>query len=48
MAGMNRRATWDAGADWAGQISANVRFQVTAVDTPPVPADFALIPAGSF
>jgi hypothetical protein len=32
--GSNRLITWDAGADWAGQISENVKFKVTAADTP--------------
>ena len=47
-AGTNRVITWNAGADWNGSVSSGVKFQVTASDTPPVPAGFALIPAGSF
>ena len=47
-AGTNRVITWNAGTDWAGQLASNVKFRVTASDTPPVPDGFALIPAGSF
>ena len=49
-AGTNRKVTWDAGTNWAGQISANVKFRVNVTDsaTPPAPDGFALIPAGSF
>ena len=49
-AGTNRLVTWSAGADWAGQISANVKFRVNVTDSapPPAPDGFALIPAGSF
>ncbi|MCX6879508.1 MAG: formylglycine-generating enzyme family protein [Verrucomicrobia bacterium] len=47
-AGTNRLVTWNAGTDWAGQLSTNVRFRVNASDTPPTPTGFALIPAGSF
>ena len=48
IAGTNHRVTWDAGTDWAGQVSTNVKFRVTAVSTQPVTDGFALIPAGSF
>ena len=49
-AGTNRLVTWNAGTDWSGQISANVKFRVNVTDsaTPPAPDGFALIPAGSF
>ena len=49
-AGANRKVTWNAGTDWAGQVSANVKFRVNVTDsaTPPAPDGFALIPAGSF
>ena len=49
-AGTNRLVTWSAGADWAGQISANVKFRVNVTDSapPPAPDGFALIPAGTF
>lgn len=44
-AGRNRWITWYAGWDWDGQYSAAVKFRITATDTP---ANFALIPAGTF
>jgi len=49
-AGTNRLSTWNAGADWAGQTSANVKFRVNVTDSaaPPAPVGFELIPAGSF
>jgi formylglycine-generating enzyme required for sulfatase activity len=47
-AGTNRKITWNAGTDWDGQFSAAVKLRITASGTPPVPAGFALIPAGSF
>jgi hypothetical protein len=49
--GTGRTITWDAGADWNQQQSSTMRFKVTAddgVEAPAVPADFALIPGGSF
>jgi formylglycine-generating enzyme len=45
--GANKQITWNAGADWSGHYSANVRFRVTADDAPS-PAGMTLIPAGSF
>jgi formylglycine-generating enzyme required for sulfatase activity len=45
--GSNKQITWNAGADWSGHYSANVRFRVTADDSA-APSDMALIPAGSF
>ena len=45
--GSNKQITWNAGADWSGQYSANVRFRVTTDDAV-APGDMALIPAGSF
>ena len=45
--GLNKLITWNAGADWSGHYSANVRFRVTADDSP-APSGMALIPAGSF
>jgi formylglycine-generating enzyme required for sulfatase activity len=45
--GSNKQITWNAGADWGGHYSANVRFRVTADDAP-APSGMALIPAGSF
>jgi formylglycine-generating enzyme required for sulfatase activity len=45
--GSNKQITWNAGADWGGHYSANVRFCVTADDAP-APGGMALIPAGSF
>jgi formylglycine-generating enzyme required for sulfatase activity len=43
----NQRITWNAGADWNGQVSDLARFKVTASDVVP-PGNFVLIPAGSF
>jgi uncharacterized repeat protein (TIGR02543 family) len=43
--GTGKIITWDAGADWLGQYSTQMRFKVTANDVPP---GFALIPAGPF
>lgn len=47
--GPGKRIVWDAGKDWPGKFSANMRFRVTADDAGvPPPAGMALIPAGSF
>jgi formylglycine-generating enzyme required for sulfatase activity len=46
--GANKRITWDAGTDWPGKYSANMRFKVTAQDTAPAPSGMVLIPPGSF
>jgi formylglycine-generating enzyme required for sulfatase activity len=48
--GQNKKITWNAGADWPGKFSANVRFRVTADDsnTPPAPFGMVLISASSF
>ena len=46
--GKNRIITWNAGVDWNNQLSNTVKFRVTASVTPPVTAELALIPAGSF
>ncbi|MCX6872917.1 MAG: SUMF1/EgtB/PvdO family nonheme iron enzyme [Verrucomicrobia bacterium] len=43
--GTGKTITWDAGADWSGQYSTQMRFKVTATDTP---VGFSLIPAGAF
>jgi formylglycine-generating enzyme required for sulfatase activity len=45
--GQNKKITWNAGADWPGQFSANLRFRVTADDSI-VPSGMVLIPAGNF
>src|ERR1017187_1098877 len=45
--GSNKQITWNAGADWSGHYSANIRFRVTADDAV-APSGMALIPAGSF
>jgi sulfatase modifying factor 1 len=45
--GTNLRITWDVGTDWGGHYSATMRYKVIADDNP-VPAGFALIPAGPF
>ncbi|MBX3739698.1 MAG: SUMF1/EgtB/PvdO family nonheme iron enzyme [Akkermansiaceae bacterium] len=47
-AGANRRAVWDAGADWNGNVSEAVRFRVRATKDAPVTGEFSLIPAGNF
>ena len=46
--GGNKRIVWDAGRDWPGMFSANMRFRVTAQDAAPAPTGMVLIPAGSF
>jgi formylglycine-generating enzyme required for sulfatase activity len=46
--GSNKKITWNAGTDWNNQLSNTVKFRVTASDTLPAPAGFALIPAGSY
>jgi len=48
--GTGKQITWDAGQDWPGQFSSNVRFRVTASDAtlPPPPSGMVLIPAGAF
>ncbi len=47
--GAGKVITWNAGTDWLGNYSSTMRFEVTAEDgVVPVPADMALIPAGSF
>ena len=43
--GTGKALTWNAGADWNGQYSPQVRFKVVADDAP---AGFASIPAGAF
>ena len=45
--GNDKLIVWNAGADWNGKFSANVRFRVTADDAT-TPAGMVLIPAGSF
>jgi len=47
--GAGKRIVWDAGADWAGQFSENVRVSVTADDgrTPAVPSGMVRIPGGT-
>ncbi len=46
-AGTAKQITWDAGQDWPGHFSSNVRFRVTA-DDQVAPPGMVLIPAGSF
>ena len=47
--GTGKTITWDAGADWNEQSSSNMRIKIIATEIdPPIPADMALIPAGSF
>ena len=45
--GTNQKITWNAGADWPTNFSANVRFRVTA-DDQIAPSGMAFIPTGSF
>ncbi len=45
-AGTNKLITWNAAADWSGNYSTTMRFNVTATDS--AVDEFALIPAGSF
>ena len=45
--GSGKQMTWDAGQDWPGHFSANVRFRVTA-DDQVAPSGMVVIPAGSF
>ncbi len=45
--GRERSIHWDAGADWNGQKSSQMRFRMVATDDP-IPAGMAPIPAGSF
>lgn len=40
--GTGKNIVWDAGADWSGNFSSQMRFRVTADD------GFSLIPAGAF
>jgi formylglycine-generating enzyme required for sulfatase activity len=47
--GTNLRITWDAGADWNNQTSAQTRFRIKVSDgLPPDLAVFSLIPTGNF
>ena len=46
--GTNRYLVWNAGTDRTNSFSTTMRLRLTAVDTPPVPSGFALIPAESF
>jgi formylglycine-generating enzyme required for sulfatase activity len=43
--GLDKRITWDAGADWNGRVSSQVRFRISAETAPP---GLAIIPAGTF
>jgi len=45
--GTGKAMVWNAGADWPGQFSEQMRFRVVADDLA-APAGFALIPAGDF
>jgi formylglycine-generating enzyme required for sulfatase activity len=47
--GNSRQITWNAGADWNGQYSSQVKFRVTATDVSGGNyGSMALIPAGNF
>jgi uncharacterized repeat protein (TIGR02543 family) len=43
--GTGKIITWNAGADWLGQYSPQMRFKVTAAE---IPVGFSFIPAGAF
>jgi formylglycine-generating enzyme required for sulfatase activity len=45
--GTGKALTWDAGADWNGQFSSQVRVRLFAGDAA-APAGFASVPAGAF
>ena len=45
--GANRHFVWDAEADWNGQFSSQVKFNIIVSDSN-APAGMALIPAGNF
>ena len=44
--GLGKHIVWDAGADWGGKYSANMRFRVTADDT--LPQNMVWIRPGTF
>jgi formylglycine-generating enzyme required for sulfatase activity len=46
--GTGKLITWNAGVDWNGRPSSQLRFKVVADDLLPDPAKFAIIPAGAF
>jgi formylglycine-generating enzyme required for sulfatase activity len=46
--GISKTITWNAGSDWDGRPSSQLRFKVTANDLLPSPVAFATIPAGAF
>jgi formylglycine-generating enzyme required for sulfatase activity len=46
-AASNLRITWDAGKDWGGKVSNNMRYRILADDNPP-PKGMVRIPAGAF
>ncbi len=46
--GTNRYLVWNAGSDRPSSFSTAMRLRLTAVDSPPIPEAFALIPAGPF
>jgi len=48
ISGHGKHILWNAGADWNGQVSKNVKFKVIASGESPESDGFALIPAGSF
>ncbi|TAF22925.1 MAG: hypothetical protein EAZ71_13430, partial [Verrucomicrobia bacterium] len=43
--GTEKKITWDAGVDWDGKFSPNMRVRVSAND---LPVGFSFIPSGSF
>ena len=46
--GTAKKITWDAGKDWSGQHSTQMRFKVIADDGNSAAASFVVIPAGAF
>lgn len=48
LAGNGKKITWNAGADWSGNYSKNMRFEVTATDTPTIGESLISVSGGSF
>ena len=46
--GTEKKVTWDAGEDWSGQYSTQMRFKAIAADGNSAPKNMALIPQGGF
>ncbi len=48
LTGTGKKIIWNAGADWAGNYSEKMRFEVTATDTPTVSEAWVSISSSSF